>query len=361
MENYREVSIMPRKTVSDAATETIDFNVDEPITSLNLVFRVVNTTSVSTDVPPENCISKIEIVDGGTVYYSASGPEAVAIAVYESGRWPWAFYNDALSGEQIIRIPLYFGRFLGDEEFAFSPTKLLNPQLKVTWSKNAKHATGGVSLGVYAHLMQGVAPPTKALFTKSVRAFTTAASGIELTDLPVDRDYRRLFVRDYRSTGFFAEDITHYKLDCDTGKLVVFDWDVYEFAEYIRDQFGPVERTAQVYVTDDAWYNGWLGNILGAALNSIFSGHIVSAWSATGSAWQALAEDRDGTELADEKCNLTLHGCLPHSTLCYQFGRKDEPATWFKASKYGQVRLEMTQGVADCAVDLLLQQPRSLP
>jgi len=361
MDNFREVSIMPRRTVSDAGTETIDFNVDEPITGLNLVIRVVNGAAVAVNVPPENIISKIEIVDGGTVYYSLSGPEAMAVAVYESGKWPWAFYNDGANAGQKVRIPIYFGRFLGDEEFAFSPSKLLNPQIKITWAKDALHVAGGVSLGVYAKLMQGVAPATKALFTKNIRSFTSAASGIELTDLPVDRDYRRLFVRDYRFQGFFAEDITHYKLDCDTGKLIVFDWDVYELAEHIRDVFGPVERTAQVQVTDGTWYSSWFGNTLGAALNSGTAGNIVNAWSATSSRWEAFLMSHAGAALTDEVCNLTLHGCLPHSTLCYQFGRKDEPATWFKASKYGQVRLEMTQGVANCAIGLLLQQPRPLP
>jgi len=361
MDNFREVSIMSRKTVGDAGTETIDFNVDEPITALNLIFRVVNGAAVAVNVPPENCISKIEIVDGGTVYYSLSGPEAMAVAVYESGKWPWAFYNDGANAGQKVRIPLYFGRFLGDEEFSFSPSKLLNPQIKVTWAKDALHVTGGVSLGVYAKLMQGVAPATKALFTKNIRSFTSAASGIELTDLPVDRDYRRLFIRDYRPLGFIMEDVTHYKLDCDTGKLIVLDWDVYELAEHVRDVFGPVERTSQVCVTNGTWYEGWLANILGAALNSGTAGHIMNAWSATAGRWEAFITDAAAGALADEVATLTLHGCLPHHTFCYQFGRKDDPATWFKASKYGQVRLEMTQGVANCAIGLLLQQPRQLP
>lgn len=67
MDNYREVELLARKTLGDSGTETIDINVDEPITQMTVRFGVTNEAAVARSVPVDSVVSKIEIVDGGQV------------------------------------------------------------------------------------------------------------------------------------------------------------------------------------------------------------------------------------------------------------------------------------------------------
>ena len=361
MDNYREVEILPVKAVGASGTETLDIAIDEPLTALSVYFRAVNGAAVASDVPASIAITKIEIVDGGSVYYSCNGPEAIAAAVYETGRWPSHFHNEAADGGQYCNIPLLFGRYLGDEEFAFSPSRLLNPQLKVTWVRNALHAAVPYSLGVRVKAMQGISAPSKCLMTKNVRTFNSAATGIEITNLPVDYDIRRMFVRVYKSMQYWAEALTHLKLDCDVGRLIVFDVDQQRFLDMLRETFPPVELQSQAYVTDSVWKESWLGNVMGCAVNAETSGFIASGWSANSGRWQPWLTNDAGAAQTDKPLQVRHWGYLPHYTLAYQFGREGDPASWFKASRYGQVRLELTQGEADHAFSILLQRPTPLP
>jgi len=361
MDNYRDVEILPVKAVGASGTETIDLAIGDPLTALYVFFRAVNGAAVANDVPPVTCIDKIEIVDGGKVYYSCSGPEAVASAVYDTGVWPSHFYNEGAAGGQYDLVPLLFGRYVGDEEYAFSPSLLLNPQLKITWTRNVLHAATPYTLGVRVKAMQGVALPRWALMTRNIRTFTSAASGIEITDLPVDYDVRRLFVRNGPGSRYWAEVLTHFKLNCDVGKLIVFDVDQQRFLDMLRETFPSVELQMQTTCDSNEWHRSWLGNTMGVACNYAVGGIIGGGWSANAYRWQSIVATDAGALTTDQVASVSVRGWLPHSTLAYQFGRVNDPATWFKASRYGQVRLELTQGVADQNIGILLQRPTPLP
>jgi len=361
MDNFREVDILASKSVADSGTETVDLSVDEPITELAVHFAVTNGAAVADNVPAESCISKIEIVDGGQVYWSTSGFEAIAAYVYESDKWPPTFMYELANGGQNVTIPLRFGRFLGDTQFAFSPTKLLNPQVKITWAKNALHLTAKCTLGVSARVMQGVGIPTSALMVKNVRTFTTASSGIEGTDLPVDLPYRRLYVRPYLTTEAMINLITNYKLDCDTGRLIVFDLSQWDFVELVERMFPLVS-----YRKYDAWDNagtkyGWFGCTKSVCGNAATSGYIVSGETNEIDYFLTRAMLHDGSAATDLAVIAQVLGSCPESTLCYQFGLPNEPDTWFRANRFKSVKLNLTQGAASGAVGILLQQPRAIP
>jgi len=361
MDNYREVDLLPVKAVGASGTETIDIAVTEPLTSLAVYFKAVNGAAVADAVPPEGCIDKIEIVDGGQVYWSTTGPEALAAYVYETNRWPTAWYDERLSGGQNIDLPLLFGRYIGDEEYAFSPSRLLNPQLKITWSRNALHTTTGYQLGVRVKAMQGVTPPAKALMVKNVRSWTSSGTGIESTDLPVDLNYRKLYVRAYVTVRLWAELLTHLKLDCDVGKLIVFDKSQYGFLDLVKDAFPAVSHGATICMDDGTWKDAFVGNLEGCAVNSGTLAYFANAWHASAGRYWQLSKTDGGGAAADIASVIDLRGYLPWSILCYPFGRQQEPATWFKASNYGQVRLELTQGEAAVPFGILLQRPTPLP
>ena len=360
--NYREVVVEDDKTLGDAGTEITELNLTEPITELALKLRVENTSGYSADVPPEITFTKIEIVDGGQTYLSMSGYEAVAAACYDKGFWPPHWYAEVGGASQRVTIPLQFGRFVGDPMFALDATRLRNPQLRVTYSLDADHESGEIQMGVLAKVMEGVAPPGKALIYKEIEEFTSSAEGVKNVDLPVDYPIRRLLVRPFDGDSIPSNIITHHKLDCDVGKLIVFDHDAAEFEDILRAFFGPFQvRKMDRIPVGGAYRQCHMAGRTIANANAEGFYNNVQAW-ATGSIMYAARITNISTGLDEEGSIQTLiTGEFPHSAYCYQFGLKDEEATWFPAASYGEIKLKLTQGVADCTVGVVVQQPRAIP
>jgi len=359
--HYREVVLEDDKTLADSGTETFDLNIRDPITELILKYRVKNAGAVAADVPPEKTISKIEIVDGGQTYLSMTGYEAVAVACYDKGFWPPHWYAEVASSNQRISIPLQFGRFVGDREFGFDPTKLNNPQLKFTWAKDTLHATGEVSLGIIAKVMEGVGSPGRCLLTKAVESWTGGASGVKKVDLWSDYPYRRIFARSYLYGSTLANLYSHLKLSCDADKLVIFDCDSAEFQDILRTFFRPFQvRKMDSFETGAIDYKNChvdgrttcQGSVGTQYLNSMF-------WASGANYYSMRVVDAAGAETA---CNVQvlITGEFPHATYCYQFGLADDPDSWFNAPSYKDIDLNLTEGGA-AANSVLVQQPRSLP
>lgn len=358
--NYREVEIMPLAVVGDSGTETIDLDVTDPITELVVYIKVKNGTSIIEDAPPEGIISKIEIVDGGQVWWSASGAQAMAVATYEKGRWPTTWLYEGPNGNQRTWIPIQFGRFVGDEQYGFNPNLLSNPQLKVTWSKNAGHLTNQVELGILAKLMQGVGAPSQALMTKIIRDFTTASSGEEPTDLPVDLPYRRLFYGAVLAGYSITSHFSNYKLDCDLGKLIVWDLAYREMHALCENEFGFFTYRKHDFVDSQRYVRTWMGRTMAAQIQSSGGSQILNAYTTSSDNYYVSAYSHDNVQQTDLSVVAHVTGSIPQGLICYQFGRKDEPITWFDPRVFKKVQLKLTQSLADAAASILLQQPVTL-
>jgi len=359
--NYREVLIEDDKTLADSGTETFDINVTDPITELEIRFKVKNSTATADDVPAETALDKVEIIDGGQVYFSLTGEECIAAACYDTGRWPPCWYNETLSANQRANFPIRFGRYLGDTQFGFSPRKLVNPQLRVTWAKNALHLTGYVTLGIIARVMTGAPEPPQCLMWKQIEEFTSASSGVKTVNMPVDHPYRRLMTRAYITSALMSEIVSHFKLDCDVGKLLVFDLDESEMSTIVRSVFGPYTYRKVDMFDQGGRAQAWMGGdtVVSAQTNSAES--FVQAYCSGWSYYDQIALKWDGTVRTDAATDVLVWGSHPHNTWCYQFGRKDEPDTWFHPTEFKTIDLKLTQALADGKVQVSFQQPRTLP
>jgi len=353
---YRDILVLDDKSVDDSGTHTQDLTVPHPITELTIDMEIKNGTSIVHDEPVEKAISKIEITDGGQTYWSLTGQEAVAAACFDVGHWPTHRYQEGLSQMQRITIPLRFGRWLGDPLFAFTPTKLDNPQVKVTWAKASGHLTGSVTLGLWAKVMEGVAPPAQALMWKGVETFTSAASGDKDVKLPHDYPYRRAMIRAYKSDTIPTGIITNFKLDCDMGGFVPFNLNVKEFRYLMQNFFGPYELKKMDHVSQNSYHQTWMAGDTFAAIAWETVGNPCSAW-ATGSIMYQVV----GAVVADMRAEALIWGYMPHSTFAHQFGLPEDPASWFPTLDFGEEILWLTQGAASAAVSVAVQQPRPLP
>ena len=356
--NYREVTLLAKKSLGDSGTETFDLETLDPMTELVVYFEQDNDTSAVSDLPPERQISKIEIVDGGSTLWSLSGQEAVGVAAVEMGRWPLGFYNETENQNTWIHIPIRFGRFLGDTEFGFLPTAYRNPQLKVTYSLGTGHETLLNELAIYAKVMQGVPAPSNCLMWRSLRSYTSTASTDEITELPIDYPYRRLMVRGFDEDGTFSTTISNYKLACDIDALTIFDLGWKAMYDVVLREFGPLTNDLKACVGSIQYVQTWLDPTWSATITCRQAARMAKCnprWTG-----DVGAETYDATGAVADASDVIIRpiGINPHHCLQYQFGDRGKPDTWFNAPGYKTVKLTLTHGANTGAISVAVQQPR---
>lgn len=351
----RDILVLDDKSVDDSGTYTQDITIDAPITELTIDMEIKNGTAIVHDEPVEKAISKIEITDGGETYWSLIGQEAVAAACFDVGHWPTHRYNETLSETQRITIPMRFGRWLNDPVYAFTPSKLDNPQLKVTWAKASGHLAGSVTLGIWAKIMENAAAPANCLFWKGVESFTSAASGDKDVKLPHDYPYRRMLIRAYKSDTIPLSIVTNFKLDCDMGKFVPFNLNVKEFRYLMQNFFGPYTMKKMDRVSQNSYDQTWMAGDTFAAISTDSGANSPYAWATGSIMYQQVA-----AIAADIRAEALIWGYMPHCCFAHQFGVPEEPETWFPTRDYGEEILWLTQGAASAVVSVAVQQPRPL-
>lgn len=357
---YREVLLLPEKTMGDSGTETIDLDVTDPITQIGVFLKVTNVATNARRAIPTKIISKIELIDGGTVYASLSGVEAAGIAFYDTGHYVPCWYTEVPDVTQNVFLPLRFGRYLGDPLRNFDPTRLRNPQLKITWSKNALHLTGYVKMTVHATILDGVAGASSCLLTKAVREFTTASTGVEQTELPTDYPIRRLYVRPYLEDELPYEVVSNYKLDCDSGKFIPFDIAASDLIKLLETEFGYCWIRQMCYRESATFADSFLGRAFAGSHGSGDGGYITGL-SASGTPYVYIHVCTHAGGSVDEAAvEINCFGSLPHYVHAIPFGLKDDPATWFNAGAFRKVVLSLTQGVASATCSILAQQDRPM-
>jgi len=357
---YRNVDILAQETVADSGTKSIDLDVTDPITELTVILDLKNGAAKVDEHLPTDVVTNIEIVDGGTVYASMTGAEAAAIFTYQTGHYPIHWFSETLSENQSATLPIRFGRFLGDPLRNFNPTRLRNPQLKVTWAKNAQHLTAYVKLTVKARLMDGEAGAASCLLTKGVRSFTTAGSGIESTELPTDYPIRNLYVRGYVAGACPRNVLSHWKLDCDEGKFIAFDMSGEDMQNEVERIYGLFEVRQNVQASNADKIQAWLGSVYSGSGAIAGGAYTTQFWASANPYGVIYGSDYNGAAFDDQKVEINGRGSLPHSMFAVPFGLPDDPATWFNAAAYRKVKLILTQGAASADCSILVQQDRPI-
>lgn len=358
---YREVQITDDESVGDSGTKTIDLNVKDPITALIVRFKVKNDSARVPNIIPETHIAKVEIVDGGATYWTLDGYKSVGAGVYGLGRWPASWYDERKNVNQRIAIPLLFGRYLGDEEYALDPRKLLNPQLKITWTDQVLFDDDYHTIGVTARVMEDVSPPTQCLMWKEIEAWVTASAGDHKVDLPTDYPIRSLLMRVYASGATIFNHWAKFKMDCDIGKVIPFDLAYEEFTDIVKQHYGPFILRKFDNVSYNEWRQAWMGETLNLNGNDMAGTDFVNLVSAYWSFYnfKSISDTGVAGELVDVQ--VLVSGHFPHNCLLYPFGRQNDPATWFPAQQYGEVALKISETYASGAASVAVQQPRTLP
>jgi hypothetical protein len=353
------------RSLPDSGTYVTDINIVDPITAIWLEFRATNgSTSNVGNTVAEN-IQRVEVVDGGTTLLSLSGVELAGLYWQLFGRVPDQVVSENASVVQTLSVPILFGRWFGDDQFAFDPTRFKNPQVRIQWdlaSVRAVGATGFASgsafLTLLADVVEGASKPVGMLTARSWDTFTSASSGVRITEMPTDWPYKALMIRAFEAGTAWTSTLTNVRLSADMGKFIAFDGRSVDFVRYNALYRPPLVMRHTLLRANGATA------VFVPKINEQVTFHAVNTdtvigYANTGVGQGALSVITGGT--ADSTARViqsVVTGWAPYGCVLWEYGDPWTPDEWFPANAFRSVRIELTQGDADATCSIVAQQAR---
>lgn len=354
--NYRIAELFQDTAMGASGTEIIDINVQNPISQLAIQQR----STGAQDDPTAHLaavLPKIEIVDGSDALFSLSAYEADAFDFYHRKKVPLNV-NTYLSGVQGIRTyHLNFGRYLWDPELAFDPTKFTNPQLKITYDKDAGGClSSDLELQVVANIFDEKAiSPVGFLMHKEVKKYTLSQGAWEGTGMPTDYPWRMLLMSSRYDGRHPHNQFREIKLSEDVDRKIPFHFDTMNLIKWLQTNYPPyVENlycsgggAARTYYVTPAYMTCFAGCSEVAATIIQTAG-----WAHGGTL--SLEGSAAGNIYGQ------IMGYCPHGSVCVPFGLEDVIEDWYDVTKIGSLKLHI-KGHASCNegdMQICLQQLR---
>ena len=354
---------------SDATTVTKDLDIQAPITEITVGFQATgHGTGPAVDANIARTLTKIEIIDGSDIIWSLSGPLAVAHACYQNGVMPRRFDREDESVASRIRIPIRFGRYLGDEQLAFNPARFTNPQIKVTWNLAAIAAVGAggyatttAYLVITARVMEGAPAPSGLIIAKEIETWSSSASAFKYTDLPVDWPYRHLLMRSYKTKTGINAMVNKVKLSKNMDQFVFFDDETAELQRQLQSVFGPFHQHRILFAQHGDVLNSYFGDYAYATLESMTGNLNYFQIGAEGASIQIYAYDADaGTAYTtDAKIDCLQTGWNPENTMVLPVAIPGHEDDWVQFAPTDAVRLRTYELATGASITLAAIQKRT--
>ena len=338
----RVATILAPTDIGAAGTRVEDLNIRGQISRLSLQweFTVVTVSVMTGNIL--SCLSKIEVVDGSEVLFSASGEALAGINFYETGK-P-AFAKGGLTVGNVMRAhaSINFGRWLWDGEFGLRTDMYRNPQIRITFDEDAANGSVVVnSLGIVAYVDDN--PPNGGangfLLTKEAAQHAMAASTHDYTDLPIDYPHRAVFVRPYSADHDPRTLVDNLKLDGNNSGVVPIDIATDILIDAVMSDYGPITESwiADGALTAKTVYANTSQN------NIALLGHDDTAVTAAGeiqaSSWTGeILSLTTGVAITTDW--LCLIGYIPHYVVPVFFGEKMDPDSWLDPSGLNDLRAD---------------------
>jgi len=353
--HYRKATLLSRESAATAATKTIDLDLTDIISRIQIRFEGINNGHVQTDHPAK-CITKVEVVDGSDVLMSLSGQQIQALDFYDTGKSrPYELdYRNDLPNQEVFN--LNFGRKLYDAILALDPNKFKNPQLKISHNR----ALGGSApddayLTVWADIFDEKVPaPIGWLMAKEFYSYTPTANAYHETDLPDDHILRQMLVQAMVAGYSFTDLVDELRLDENNLKRIPIDLNMfiymcsvmkdYPFYEELISWWTPNVGTHNLYITPGE-YTYLSLNPVGAATPYMASegcGGRTTVYTASAQVFRTISK-----------------GYMPHGCLPVAFGDQQDPADWYDITKVKDLNLRLHHpGTVSGTAKIILQQLR---
>jgi hypothetical protein len=354
-----------RKVLADAGEVSADILVKDPITALWFELRATNGATSNKANLVADCVDQVDVLDGSDVLVSLDGHELFANGVYRLGHIPYQLITEGPSQVQNLSVPILFGRFLGDAEYALDPTKFANLQVRVKWNLSnvatvaaTAFATGTGTLTLVADVLEGAGAPKGLITAKEHYSYASAASGVEYIDLPTDHNMRALYIRAYEAAIGTLSDISNVKISCDQGKFVPVDMRRTDFVRYLTNRTPPFHYKHYFFQADGATIYCVLKQDEVAALTGAWPDRYVSYVNNGIGEGVVNIYGNGGVTSGNQHFIGLIEGFLPFGTVRWLWGEDNDPNSWLPASMFDSVRLELTQEGAGGTGYVVVEQER---
>lgn len=343
MAQYRRATVLAPADPGTSGTEIIQIYLKEIVSRFVIRFGVtINTVSVMAAALAD-AITKIELVDGSTVLFSLSGPEAVASNYFRTGKMPKEFLSLTVGDIAYFDVSIMFGRMLWDSVLAFDPTRFVSPQLRITWDSTIPNAGVTVTtLAVYADVIDNpTARPTGIILSKDQNQYKMAASTHEYIDLPVDYSLWNIMLRAKSAANSPSLLFSNFKFSYDQDAYIFLDQDA---GQYIDDLAGKHPPIVQHVVLDDDVTADTLYivqtedqdiKISYDGTQFVTAQTLFAVPTFTGNKL-ALAASVD-----IKKLTAIISGRIPHAVVPFMFGQLSDPTTWYKPQATTKFRADL--------------------
>lgn len=355
--NYRLAKIFPNESIGNDGTRIIDIDLVDPISRLFFNYNIAIGAGDRLDHIAA-AFSKIELVDGSDVLFSIDGLQMHAIPFFLEGLQPSDAHDPKQSTTNYGKLIYDFGRYLWDEKYAFNPTKFRNPQLRVTWNVDTVEANAtALELEIYAYIFdKKTISPMGWLMTKEQMSYSPDATTWKYINLPLDYDYRALFIQAHASLVGVATILDQLRLSEDNDKAIPFDTSVHDLVGLNDWQYGKVfDYTAGVLGV--AAYPGYVSPNYGTAV--VVSADVMANITGIthGDGGYYLVTNANG----DTVYSMIHAGSCPQGLLSPPLVQLQDPEDLYPVAGIGDLELQLKGGATpgDELVHIITQQLRT--
>ncbi len=340
--NYRRATVLAEKTLNESGTETIDLNIQQPISRIDIRFRVTKGAYGMASQAAYD-VTKIELVDGSEVLHSLSGLVNQAVCIYDRKIGTMSHGQHLISNSDESEFGIDFGRYLYDPLLAFDPTRFRNPQLKITYSRILVDTSGSAAyMEIIAHVFdEKVISPIGFLMSKQVVDQSNPANdSFKYIDLPLDFPIRKLILRAEEDAYAPWSCIEGFKLDEDNEKRIPIDVVTEDYYRIMKGVWTPCQEplaadkdgdNVTLYVTPTDYWSLFLVNQVGGIDQPYATG---VTQGGKGTFTTSLAEVFQGI----------AYGFLPNHCFEFAFGIQDDLEDWYDVTKVGNLRARVRGG-----------------
>ena len=342
--NYREVELLNQKAIVADHTETIDLDMKDPISQIQIMYEAMNhNLAGGSTAHPAALITDLTVKDGSDVLYNLDGYQCQAMDFYHTGHEPvnhMCYLNDM---ESKMMYTLHFGRHLWDKQLALDPSNFSNLQLSISIDLDAGGSVPDAgTLRAYASCFdEKKIEPLGFLTNKEHRSYLGGGTTHIKTNLPTDNDYRCLMFRAYRTDKPPENLFDIIKLDEDNGKKIPFELQNETWEHIISSRYpsytekiihGTRPNYNDVYHCTPTYWPGltsnpWLDGGVATEYYDVYGG--------------------DGGNFTVRGHTTPLNACTiitghcPHTTLIYPFGDQQDIEDWYKMADVESLVLDI--------------------
>jgi len=343
--------------ISTSGTKIIDLAGKDPISRLVIFPKITNPNAYTAQGHPDECISKIELVDGHNVIFSLKGTEARALSYYTQKKVPLSCLNYMALQWSMCPIEIYFGRYLWDREYGFDPKKFTNPQLKITHDLDAAMDTTSTGyITVTADIFEDEPPSfTKCLMSTELQNITQVASAVNYVDFPEDYPIRFIMLHQFSDSQAPEYNVASFKLTEAMDKKILWDGDMEDYQQIMATIYPPwTEKVYGRMAATDVYF--WI--------TPAFEQTILFVGTDDSDGVLQMSAATGGQKRKTEASALTVfeavaYGHAPHGTTPIPIGDIMNPADAWNVGQKGGGRLKLTNHASvdtTPTMDIVIQQ-----